>query len=549
MEFHMTDWYGVTFGQAIKALAKVVEPMRPALIHGDRVVDWGDLDRLTDAIGAGFLAKGLRPGDVVGHQLRNSPEYLLSFLACAKAGLTPVNVNYHYRDAELADIMTRFNMRAIVQNAEFAPVLAEAGARGASVDLVFSVDGDESFAELTRADATGFKVTEDPDVEFYLATGGTTGSPKAVVWRQMDAWAAYNVRNWTVSLALPPEVATSLEDHARRAAAAPPPSMETLSPLLMLSPLMHGTGLFSALICLFRGGTVVTLPATRFDADQAIDTISKRGVLSLCFVGDAFGRPLADALEARADGAERIASLRYVVSSGAVLSPEAKARILKINNQLVIVDALGSSESAGTAISVSHAKDLGQGAFSPVAGSNIKILDEQMQPLSVGSEAYGVLARSGPLPMGYLGEDALNARTFPTIDGVRYVITGDRARLTADGRIEFAGRDGLCINTGGEKVFAEEVEAVLQTHAAVKDVRVVGVPDARFGKRIAAVVQTDAGPALEAKLNTLVRATLAAYKAPRLYVFTDRELRLNNGKGDYKTALKLAEAAAAATVS
>jgi fatty-acyl-CoA synthase len=172
-----------------------------------------------------------------------------------------------------------------------------------------------------------------------------------------------------------------------------------------------------------------------------------------------------------------------------------------------------------------------------------------MQPLSVGSEAYGVLARSGPLPMGYLGEDALNARTFPTIDGVRYVITGDRARLTADGRIEFAGRDGLCINTGGEKVFAEEVEAVLQTHAAVKDVRVVGVPDARFGKRIAAVVQTEADPTLEATLNTLVRATLAAYKAPRLYVFTDRELRLNNGKGDYKTALKLAEAAAAATVS
>jgi fatty-acyl-CoA synthase len=538
------DWSGATFGQAIKAIGKAVEPTRPALIHGDRIVDWGELDRVTDAIGAGLLAKGLRPGDVVGHQVRNSPEYLLSFLGCAKAGLTPVNVNYHYRDAELADIITRFNMRAIVQNAEFAPVLAEARARGASVEQVFSVDGDDSFAELTRADSTGFSVNEDPDLQFYLATGGTTGTPKAVVWRQRDAWSAYNLRSWTKSLAQPPVVVSSLDEHVARAVAEKPPSMASLSPLMMLSPLMHGTGLFTALIALFRGGTVITLPATRFDANQALDTIFARQALSVCFVGDAFARPLVEALEARSDSVEVFASLRYIVSSGAILSPEMKAKLLGFSDHVIILDALGSSESAGTAMSVSSAAAPGKSAFMPGAGSQIKILGDDLKPLPAGSEAYGMLARSGPLPLGYLGEDALNAKTFPTIDGERYVITGDRARLTADGRIEFAGRDGLCINTGGEKVFAEEVEAVLQTHAAVKDVRVVGVPDARFGKRIAAVVQTDAGPELEAELNTLVRAALAAYKAPRLYAFTDQPLRLNNGKGDYKTALQLAEAAA-----
>ena len=174
-------------------------------------------------------------------------------------------------------------------------------------------------------------------------------------------------------------------------------------------------------------------------------------------------------------------------------------------------------------------------------GRPIKVFDEAMNELPPGSEAFGILARAGPLPLGYLGEDALNARTFPTIDGVRYLMTGDRARLTVDGRIEFAGRANLCINTGGEKVFPEEVEAVLHAHPSVRDARVIGLPDPRFGRRVAAVVVVDGEPD-EVALDAHCRAALAGYKVPRRYVFTTESLRLNNGKPDYRAAVRIAEA-------
>lgn len=533
-------WDGSPFGVAVKAIARAVEPERAALIHGDTVVGWAEFDRLTDAVAAGLLARGLERGDVIGLQLRNCPEYSLAFIGAAKAGLIPVNVNYHYRGAELADIVTRFAIRAIVQNAEFAEMLASARAQGAAVEHVFQVGGDESFAALAET-AGDFAPEDDPDARFYVATGGTTGMPKAVVWRQVDAWAAFQLSVWPGAPGERPAIATSLDDHVARAVAARPPSAVSRAPLLMLSPLMHGAGLFAALICLLKGGTLVTLPSARFDADLAIDTIARRGVVTASFVGDAFALPLADALERRADAAERIAPLRFIGSSGAVFSAEAKARLMAVNPDLTIYDALGSSESAGTAAVVTtKAGTSGGGGFAPLPGRTVKIFDAELNELPPGSEDFGVLARSGPLPLGYLGEDELNARTFPVVDGVRYLMTGDRARLTADGRIEFAGRDNLCINTGGEKVFPEEVEAVLQRHPAVRDARVIGLPDPRFGRRVAAVVQAEAADGLEAALDAHVRAALAAYKVPRLYVFTDRSLRLNNGKPDYKTAMAIA---------
>jgi acyl-CoA synthetase (AMP-forming)/AMP-acid ligase II len=228
-----------------------------------------------------------------------------------------------------------------------------------------------------------------------------------------------------------------------------------------------------------------------------------------------------------------------------VFSADAKARLIAVQPKLTIIDALGSSESAATAIAITTAKGTSGKGFGAVPGRPVKIFDEAMNELPPGSEHYGILARAGPLPLGYLGEDELNARTFPTIDGVRYLMTGDRARVTLDGRIEFAGRDNLCINTGGEKVFPEEVEAVLKSHPGVRDVRVIGLPDPRFGKRIAAVVAFDGTPD-EAALDAHCRAALAAYKVPRFYIFTSETLRLNNGKPDYRVALRIAEAARSA---
>lgn len=524
---------GHDFGTAVRALARAVEPGRPALIHGDRVVDWATLDRRTERIAAGLLAAGLSPGDAVGHQLRNGPDYMLLFLACAKAGLVPVNVNYRYRGAELADIVRRFRIRALATEAEFRDVIDEAAALGGVVPHLFTVD------EAGLPEAEG-DVPAPSEHLLYVATGGTTGMPKAVVWRQQDAWDAFQLAVWPGETPGDrPRIAASLDAHVALAAATPPPSDIARSPLLMLSPLMHGAGLFSALICLMRGGTLVTLPGRSFDPQAAIDAIACHAIVAAAFVGDAFALPLADAIEADPDGPAKIARLRIIASSGAVFSDGAKRRLCAANPDLTILDALGSSEAAGTAVSVTTAKGGSGPGFMAMPGRTVKIFDAELRELPPGSEEFGILARSGPLPLGYLGEDALNARTFPVIDGVRYLMTGDRARITADGRIEFAGRDNLVINTGGEKVFAEEVEAVLQTHPAVTDARVIGLPDPRFGKRIAAVVQV-AGAVDDAALDAHCRAQLAGYKVPRAWFFTDRSLRLNNGKPDYATAQEIA---------
>jgi len=536
----MSRWAPTDFTTVLSAIAEAVEPGRPALVHGEHIINWKEFDRLTSAAAAGLLASGLRPGDVVGHQLRNGPAYMIAFFACAKAGLIPVNVNYHYRGEELADILTRFRIAAIIQDNEFAAVLDEARAHGAAVAHVFTVDGEDSFGALARTSDLSPPERTGGGL-FYVATGGTTGMPKAAMWRHEDAWEAFGLSVWPSAAGERPVIAASLAEHVALAVAAVPPSNLHRTPFLMLSPLMHGAGLFSALICLLRGGTLVTMPSARFDADATIDEIARGHIVAASFVGDAFALPLADALEARGDSAERIASLRFIVSSGAIFSADAKQRLIAINPRLTIIDALGSSESAATAIAVTTAKGTSGKGFGAVPGRPVKIFDEAHNELAPGSEAYGILARSGPLPLGYLGEDDLNARTFPTIDGVRYLMTGDRARLTADGRIEFAGRDNLCINTGGEKVFPEEVEAVLQRHPAVRDARVIGLPDPRFGRRIAAVVAVDGEPD-EAALDAHCRAALAGYKIPRRYIFTNESLRLNNGKPDYKAAARIAGA-------
>jgi fatty-acyl-CoA synthase len=537
----MSDWEGSNFASALRAIAAAVEPGRPALVHGDRVIDWQTFDQLTDAVAAGLLGAGLRPGDVLGQQLRNAPEYMLAFFGCAKAGLIPVNVNYHYRGTELADIITRFGIKAVVQDAEFAAALSDAAAEGGRVGHVFTVGGDDSFARLSESPGRALPEPSD-DAVFYIATGGTTGMPKAAIWRHVDAWNAFQLSIWPTPVGEAPDPVTSLAAHVERAAAAAPPDLRTRSPLLMLSPLMHGAGLFSALICLLRGGTLVTTPGSRFDPDATIETIAAHRIVAGALVGDAFALPLADTLEVRDDAARKLSTLRFLTSSGAVFSETVKMRLIAVQPELVILDALGSSESGATAISVTSAKGTRGKGFGAVPGRPVKIFDDAMNELAPGSERFGILARAGALPLGYLNEDELNARTFPTVDGVRYLMTGDRARMTADGRIEFAGRDNLCINTGGEKVFPEEVEAVLQSHPQVRDARVIGLPDPRFGKSIAAVVVADGSPQ-EAELDGHCRAALAAYKVPRRYVFTQEALRLNNGKPDYKAALRIAEAA------
>lgn len=532
---------GANFGVVVKALAAAIPPDRPALVHGERIISWGDLDAITDRIAAGLAARGLKPGDIAGQMLRNTPDYMLAYFGCVKAGVVPVNVNYHYKARELADIFTRFGLKALFTESDFAEVAREAMPEGT---LTVDVGAEEWTTLCATALPAGFAVHDDPEALFLTATGGTTGMPKAVMWPMDQAWGAFNIGLWQRPPGTPPLVVESLAEQVAQAAAIGPDHPASTSPLLLLSPLMHGAGQFTAVIHLLKGGTLALLPGPKFDADLALDEVRRLGARGIFIVGDAFALPLADRLDARGDAGAALASLRSITSSGAVFSPALKQRLIAHHPALMIVDALGSSESSGTGIVITTAAgSSGGGKFQPLPGRETKLFDEHFNEILPGTDGVGIVARTGPLPLGYLGEDEKNAQTFPVIGGQRWLMTGDRARWSPDGTLEFIGRDNMCINTGGEKVFPEEVEAVLLDHPAVKDVRVVSLPDPRFGRKVVAVVQPES-EVDEAALDAHARAGLAGYKIPRLYLFTDRSLRLNNGKPDYKTAQAIADGAA-----
>lgn len=536
-------WQGENFGAALKALARRIEPDRPALIHGERVVTWSELDAETDAIAAGLRARGLEPGDIAGQMLRNTPDYIFAYFGCIKAGVVPVNVNYHYKAGELTDIFRRFGMMALFAEADFVETAREAMPGGSPV---IDVSGEEWEALRGFDLPDDFAVHDQEHALFLTATGGTTGMPKAVMWPMSEAWQANSISVWQRGPDEPPFVAESLAAHVEEAARIGPGHPASTSPLLLLSPLMHAAGQSIGVIHLLKGGTLALLPSKKFDADLALDEIQRLSARGAFIVGDAFALPLADRLDARGDGKAALASLRMIVSSGAVFSEHLKKRLIGHNPSLAVVDALGSSESSGTGVIVTTAQgSTGGGKFQALPGRETKLFDENLREVRRGSDKIGIVARTGPLPLGYLGEEDKNRETFPEIQGKRWLITGDRARWMEDGSLEFIGRDSMCINTGGEKVFPEEVEAVLQRHPGVHDVRVVSLPDERFGRKIVAVVQPDgnAPDALESALDGKVREELAGYKVPRLYVFTDRSLRLNNGKPDYKTAQRLAQEA------
>jgi len=537
------SWSGSNFGVALSAIAAAVEPERPAIVHGDRVVTWGQLDAETDRIAAGLRRRGLFPGDIAGQMLRNTPDYLRAYFGCVKAGVAPVNVNYHYKTRELADIAARFGLKAIFTEADFADLAREAVPEGTQV---IDVSGAEWERLCSEEPSDDFAIHDDPQALFLTATGGTTGMPKAVMWPMVEAWQAFSISVWQRGLGQPPFVASSLEEQVAEAAKIGPDHPASTSPLLLLSPLMHGAGQFTAVIHLLKGGTLALLPHPRFDADMALDEIRRIGAKGVFIVGDAFALPIADRLDERGDAARVLASLRSITSSGAVFSPSLKQRLIAHHPGMMIVDALGSSESSGTGIVITTAQgSTGGGKFQPLPGRETKLFDENLTEIPPGSDGVGIVARTGPLPLGYLGEDEKNRQTFPEIDGRRWLMTGDRARWAADGSLEFIGRDNMCINTGGEKVFPEEVEAVLMEHPRVHDARVVSLPDERFGRKVVAVVEPHGnGEGLEQALDAHARAGLAGYKIPRLYVFTQGSLRLNNGKPDYKTAQRLADGAA-----
>jgi acyl-CoA synthetase (AMP-forming)/AMP-acid ligase II len=543
-----------TLGDINEAIAEVV-PDREAIVTATRRVSWRELRLRTRRLahllaGAGLGCRAERAAlapwesgqDHLALYLYNGHEYLEAMIGATKARVAPFNVNYRYVDDELRYLLADARARAIVYHASFAPRLARVLPELSPPALLLQVDDgsgepllpgalDYERALAGASDAPVPITTSDDDL-YIVYTGGTTGMPKGVLWRQIDIFfAAMGGR----VPGYPP--AASVEDLVARA-----PHGELMR-LLATPPFMHGAGHWSAFIALHQGGTVVVQGnPRRLDPDDVWRTVERERVLSLAIVGDAFARPLLDQLRAaRYD----LSSLRIVGSGGAILSPHHKRAFLELIPGVMVVDGFGASETGA------------QGATFTAAGSEIPsafqmddhtfVLDETLtRRLRPGEEGIGWLARTGHVPLGYLGDEAKTRRTYPVIDGVRHAIPGDRAELAPDGAIRVLGRDSACINTGGEKVFAEEVEQVLKRHPAVEDALVTGTPSERWGEQVTAVVALRPGARATAdELRDAAAKELARYKLPRAVVFVDAVQRAPSGKPDYRWAKAAATAALA----
>jgi acyl-CoA synthetase (AMP-forming)/AMP-acid ligase II len=526
---------GWNYGDLLDAIGEVLPPDAPALIHEQRRMGWGELSRRSNSLAAALVARGARPDDKVAFYTRNCAEYLVGLFACFKARLVHVNVNYRYLDDELRYIFDNSDARFALFGEAFAERVA--ALRPALPRVAHWLQcGDApppAFAESvealsTEGDGARLDIARSPDDLLFIYTGGTTGMPKGVMWRHDDLWGALG--HGAILPASAGQPPASLEDHARNVARHGPGTIQ-----LPACPLMHGTGLLTTIHNMSGGGCTVTLGGERFDAEALFDAVERHGVQQLVIVGDAFARPMLDTLRAH-PGRWRLDGLQAIVSSGVMWSREVKQGLLEQLPQLLLADMFGSSEAVGFGSSLTSTRG-GTKTARFALGEDCAVFTEDHRRVEPGSGERGFVARRGPIPLGYYKDPEKTAKTFPTIDGVRYSVPGDWCTVEADGTLTLLGRGSVCINTAGEKVYPEEVEEVLKLHPTVADALVVGVPDARWGSAVTALVQPREGLAFdEAELRGHVRARLAGYKTPKHILPVPRMFRAPNGKADYKGA-------------
>jgi len=505
-----------------------------ALVHGAQRRSWRDFDRNADGVARILLDHGLGEQDKVAHYLYNGVEYLESLFGAFKAGLVPVNTNYRYGEDELLYLFDNSDAAAVVFHSTFTDRVDAIRARLPKVRCWLWVDDGSgpcpdwalSYRDAVAAGAARVVARwgRRPDHLFFLYTGGTTGLPKGVMWRQDDLFSVLN-RSGTRRY---PEDG-DLDDV--RAALDSPGYVH-----LCACPLMHGTGVVSSIGALDQGGAVVTLPSRTFDAEELLDVVTREHAQSMAIVGDAFGRPIADALDANPTRWD-ISSLVFIMSSGVRWSDAAKDTLLRHHPKVMLVDTLGSSEALAVGRSIKKSGGAGQsGRFS--LGPRTRVINDDGHDVVAGSGEVGLVANIGRGPIGYYKDPEKSARTFPLIDGKRATILGDFATVEADGTVTLLGRGSACINTAGEKVFPEEVEDVIRTHPSVNDVAVVGVADPKYGEMVCALVEARPGETIdEPAIVAHVKASLAGYKAPKHILPVDSVTRGPNGKLDYR-ALK-----------
>ncbi|GIW42969.1 MAG: acyl-CoA synthetase [Candidatus Binatia bacterium] len=525
-------------------------PDREAVVTPNRRLSWAEFAERSrklawvlhgSGLGCHRARSALMPWesgqDHLGIYLYNCPEYLEAMVAAFRARVAPFNVNYRYVEQELLYLLRDARPAAIVYHASFAPRLAQVLPELRNVRLLLQVADDSGNALLPGAldyetalrDAPDepLPFQPDPDDLYIVYTGGTTGQPKGVLWRQEDIFFA--AMGGRVPGGTPVQ---NLEELLQRV------PYGGFMRILPAPPFMHGAGHWTALMILHQGGTVVIPKEVRhLDPDDIWQTIEREKVFSLSIVGDAFAVPLLDQLERKQYD---LSSLRVIGSGGALLSPSVKAALLERLPHVTVVDGFGSSETgAQGAAAASSASDV-TSRFQMDADT--VVLDERrLRVLQPEEREVGWIARKGYVPLGYLGDREKTERTFVTIEGVRYAVPGDRAHYAEDGSVVVLGRDSVCINTGGEKVYAEEVEQVLKKHPSVYDVLVTATPSERWGQQVTAVVALRPGMRATAQeLRDFAARELARYKLPRAVVFVDHVVRSPTGKPDYRWARQVA---------
>ena len=508
-------------------------PDAPALVDRRGVRTWAEVDRRADGIDRTLLDLGVERQAKVAQYLYNSPEYLETVYASFKAGLAPVNTNYRYADDELLYLWDNADAVAVVFHGTFAERIETLRHKLPKVrGWLWVDDGTEPCPEWAvpyeDAAARGKEGRAEPpwgrdgDDLYLLYTGGTTGMPKGVMWRQDDLFCLLNASNLVHRY---PEDG-GLDDV--RAMVEKPGLVG-----LPAAPLMHGTGAMIAFGVLNAGGAVATLQGRTFDPVELLDTVHDHRVNVIALVGDAFAKPILRALDAEADRWD-VSSLLAIISSGVMWSEETKQGLLRHQPGMLLIDIFSSSEALGLGRSVSSGSGTTKTARFTL-GEHARVITDDGREVEPGSGEVGRVAVRGRTPIGYYKDPEKSAATFPVIDGVRYSVPGDYATVDEDGTLRLLGRGSVCINTGGEKVYPEEVEEVLKAHPTVHDAVCVGVPDDTWGEAITALVEPQPGEIVdEVALVAHVKEHLASFKAPKRVLTVETIGRAPNGKVDYK---------------
>jgi fatty-acyl-CoA synthase len=524
-------------------------PNRAALICEEKTVTWSQFNDRAARLASLFEKHGVTNGASVGLYMLNCNEYTEAHFGCFKQSIGPDNVNYRYRAEELIYLLDNSDSEVVIYHASFAPRITEIKSSLPKIKLYIQVDDGtdnellDGALDYERALAESapqpFKPSAYED-RYMLYTGGTTGMPKGVMYDNgaLAHWlciGGYTSRG----LAPPSSIADVLEG------AQAITDMNAVHRSLPACPQMHGTGMWiGTMVALNCGGTVITQKTQHLDADALLRCVVDNEVTDLTIVGDAFARPILGALDAASAAGKPydLSRLGQIASSGVMWSSEIKEGLLR-HHDMMLNDIMGSTEgSMGGSLSTrqSAAK-----TAKFVIADYVKVFNENDEPVAPGSGEMGMVATAGIVPRGYYKDDVKSANTFRTVNGVRYSFPGDFATVEIDGSITLLGRGSQCINTGGEKVFTEEVEEAIKRHPDVEDCLVVGLPDERLGNRVVAVYSQRAGTSLvgEDGLREHVRSQLAGYKAPKQSILVDIVQRAPNGKADYKWAKATAEAA------